>query len=110
MSRTHWLVPEPKTTRLVARMANGKGWFPSGISEVVSHTDEHWIAVNVARLVQGRPAVLMREFECHDRSKCRAELRLWLLRLGAESESDLSAVRDWSERVADHIVQGLVAG
>jgi hypothetical protein len=91
-------------------MGNGRGWFPRHISEVVSHTDENWIAVNVARLVDGRPAVLMREFACQDRSGCRAELMMWLQRIGAESGDDLFAVRDWSERVADHIVDGLVAG
>lgn len=110
MSRIERQVSEPRTTRLVARMGNGRSWFPRGISEIVSHTDGSWIAVNVGRLVDGRPTVLMREFCCEDSARCRAELRLWLQRLGAESDDDASAVRDWSERVADNIVAGLVAG
>lgn len=97
------------TTRVVARLGSGADWFPGDIGEVVAHTDGHWISVIVARLVDGRPTIVMREFPCEDRSACRVELGAWLEALGAEGSADRSAVREWSVRIAGRIVDGVSA-
>jgi len=102
-------VQERKSTRLVARLGDGQEWFPHGISEVVAHSDGHFVAVNIAHLVRGRPAVLMREFRCADADACRAEMAAWLRVLAAQSDADESATRVWSERVAGLVTEGLVA-
>ena len=110
MSRTDQNVPQRKSTRLVARLGTGDNWFPYGISEVVSHTDESFIAVNVARSTRGRADVLMREFDCRDPEACHAALRIWLQQVGADDDANVAEVRAWSERVADAILGGVAAG
>ena len=100
-----------RTTRLVARLDAGEDWSPHGISEIVAHTDDHYLAVNVARRVRDRirGEILMREFDSRDPGACLAQLGAWLHRIGLESGDD-HRVREWSERVAQSIVLGMQSG